>query len=173
VDDFNIGDCVAIYGVYNTCNYSYRGCNPFIDLNYFRIPGNVLMKTDQKLFVIEYFPAAQKDLQEVITYIAQENPNAALEILNEFDQIISKLSVSPLLGEIPKHVTIARLGYRFLSIKNYLVFYLIKDERIEIRRIVHGWKSWGKMEPYPAQGLLSHDFVIATIRDNIKIQHRK
>lgn len=41
-------------------------------------------------------------------------------------------------GAIPKDERLARLGYRMLVVGEYPAFYLIRRNRAEIRRILHG-----------------------------------
>jgi len=47
------------------------------------------------------------------------------------------------MGVVPKDDRLKRLGYRLLIIENYLVFYVIKFETIQIRRIIHGARQYG------------------------------
>ena len=54
-------------------------------------------------------------------------------------QKISELAHS---GTIPKNERLEKLGYRVLIIHQYLVFYVVKDFVIEIRRILHGRRRY-------------------------------
>ena len=44
-----------------------------------------------KEFQVNYLPIAKKDLEEIIEYVQIDNPGAALELLNQIDETISKL----------------------------------------------------------------------------------
>jgi toxin ParE1/3/4 len=46
------------------------------------------------------------------------------------------------MGVTPKDLRLKSLNYKMLVINNYLVFYVIKDGTIEIRRIVHGNRKY-------------------------------
>lgn len=59
-------------------------------------------------------------------------------MLNKIDDSIQKLSDFPEMRIMPKDKRLKKLGYRALIIDNYLVFYVITDVFIEIRRILHG-----------------------------------
>jgi toxin ParE1/3/4 len=95
-------------------------------------------------FRIEYLPIAEKDLTEILEYIQIDNPTAALDLLDEIDKTISKLSYFPYLGSVPKDHRLILLNYRMLIVANYLVFYVVLDEEevVEIRRILHGKRKY-------------------------------
>ena len=97
------------------------------------------MKTD---FTIQYLPIAQQDLEEILTYIEKDNIIAAASFIDEIDQKISQLTQFPHSGTIPKNERLEKLGYRVLIIQQYLVFYVVKDFVIEIRRILHGRRRY-------------------------------
>lgn len=95
-------------------------------------------------FRIEYLPIAEKDLTEVLKYIKIDNPTAVLNLLDEIDKAIYKLSYFPYMGSIPKDQRLILLNYRMLIVANYLVFYVVIDEKevVEIRRILHGKRKY-------------------------------
>ncbi|TFG20950.1 MAG: type II toxin-antitoxin system RelE/ParE family toxin [Promethearchaeota archaeon] len=95
-----------------------------------------------KEFIIEYLPIAQQDLEEIFIYIKKDNIDAAANLIDEIDQKISQLTQFPYLGTIPKDDRLEKLGYRLLIIKQYLVFYVVKESVIEIRRILHGRRQY-------------------------------
>ena len=91
---------------------------------------------------IHYLPVAQRDLQEILEYIRLDNPSAALDLLSRFDEAIAKLSVFPYMGSMPKDLRLKHLGYRTLVIGNYLVFYVLINDIVEIRRIIQGKRRY-------------------------------
>jgi len=58
------------------------------------------------------------------------------------DKVISKLDYFPYMGYIPKDQRLIQLNYRTLVVENYRVFYVVLDEIIEIRRILHGKRKY-------------------------------
>jgi len=94
-------------------------------------------------YTIRYLSTAQKDLDEIFDYILRDNPSAALSLLEKFDHSISQLAFNPELGVIPKDDRLKNLGYRMLIIEKYLVFYVVKPQTIQIRRIIHGARKYG------------------------------
>lgn len=95
-----------------------------------------------KKYHIEYLPIAQEDLTSIIEYIQIDDPLAAQSFLDEVDRTISKLDDFPHMGAIPKDMCLMNLNYRILIIGNYLVFYVVLGEIIEIRRILHGKRQY-------------------------------
>jgi len=82
-------------------------------------------------------------LEDIFDYIAKDRSTATVSLLDKLDQTISQLADHPELGVVPKDDRLKRRGYRMLIIENYLVFYVIKFETIQIRRIIHGARKYG------------------------------
>ncbi len=91
---------------------------------------------------IRYLSTAQKDLDEIFDYVLRDKPSAAALLLEKFDHSISQLSLNPELGVVPKDDRLKNLGYRMLIVEKYLVFYVIKRQSIQIRRIIHGARKY-------------------------------
>ena len=93
-------------------------------------------------YKIRYLKTAQKDLDDIFTYVAKDNPGAAASLLENFDQTIIRLAVNPELGRVPLDDRLKMMGYRMLIIQRYLVFYVVKKRTVQIRRIVHGARRY-------------------------------
>ena len=93
-------------------------------------------------YQVEYLPIAAKDLEEIFEYIQSDNPSTALNLLNEMDATISKLETFPFMGTIPKDPRLQYLNYRMLVIQSYLIFYVVLEDVVEIRRILHGKRKF-------------------------------
>ena len=91
---------------------------------------------------IRYLPTAEKDLEDIFDYILKDKPSAALSLLENFDHSISQLALNPELGVIPKDDRLKKLGYRMLIVGKYLVFYVVKTNTIQIRRVIHGARKY-------------------------------
>jgi len=91
---------------------------------------------------IEYLPIAESDLFEIFDYIFLDSPQSAVKMIDLFDERISILAEFPFSGREINDKLLRKLGYRFLAIENYLVFYVIKEKSVEIRRILHGSREF-------------------------------
>lgn len=87
---------------------------------------------------IGYLPIAVQDLDDIFDYICQDDPVAASDLLDRLDTTIGELASYPRLGTVPADLRLQQLGYRVLIVDNYLVFYVIVGDNVEIRRIIHG-----------------------------------
>ncbi len=79
-------------------------------------------------------PALQ-DLQEIIDYFAQTNVETGDKFINKFDAWCQKLRSFPAIGKRYDGVS---PGLRGVLIDEYIMFYRVTDDLVEIVRIVHG-----------------------------------
>ena len=93
-------------------------------------------------FEIRYLLTAEKDLEGIFDYILKDNAAAASDLLEKFDHTIAHLSNQPYMGVVPNDNRLRRMGYRMLVIGNYLVFYVVKGQTVQIRRIIHGARRY-------------------------------
>jgi toxin ParE1/3/4 len=93
-------------------------------------------------YKIRYLFTAENDLDDIFDYIMKDNPSAAVSLLEKFDHSISQLAVNPEIGVVPKDDRLKQLGYRMLIVGKYLVFYVVKANTVQIRRIIHGVRQY-------------------------------
>jgi len=98
------------------------------------------MPTDK--FEIQFLTIAEEDFTEIVSYIALDNPDAADNIANLIEQNLILLSENPRLGRVPRDSDIRNLGYRYLIVNNYLIFYVIEDKTILVHRILHSARNY-------------------------------
>jgi plasmid stabilization system protein ParE len=84
-------------------------------------------------------PIASQDIDEIVSYIAQENPIAALNLLDVLYEAMDTLAVNPKLGHKREDLTDKLV--RFWPFKwHYLIIY--KDcSPIEIVRVLSGHRD--------------------------------
>ena len=92
-------------------------------------------------YELRYLPAAEADLIEIFDFIAQDNPSRALSYLKKLDKRVSTLERHPLLGRIPRHPKLREYGYRVLIVESYLIFYIVREQTVEIHRVFHGSRN--------------------------------
>ena len=78
---------------------------------------------------------ADEDLIDIWVYIAQDNPNAADHLLDEFESKFALLAGQPRLGAARSDIA---PGLRHFPAGNYLILYRETDDGIEVVRVVHG-----------------------------------
>lgn len=82
---------------------------------------------------VNWTKRAASNLDAILTYIAQDNPLAATKFLSELLQKIDRLQSFPLLGR-PGVVPLTR---ELVIHDNYIAYYRVKQQRVEILRVLH------------------------------------
>ncbi len=95
-----------------------------------------------KKYQIRLLKIAEDDFKEIITYIAADNPKAAQSLANKIESNLELLSANPQLGRVPRDNDIKEMGYRYLIVHNYIIFYTIEKKTIYIHRILHGARNY-------------------------------
>ena len=93
---------------------------------------------------IEYSKESKQDLigiKQYIKYNLQE-PETAQKLISKIRDEIKKLKNNPKIYAIIDDELIKKLEIRKLIVDNYIVFYRIKNNNIEIIRIMYGRRNW-------------------------------
>ena len=98
------------------------------------------MPTDK--YQVRLLGIAEEDFTEIISFIAADNPTAADAVANKIEKNLELLSGNPNLGRIPREEEIRSLGYRYLIVQNYLIFYTIEERTIFVHRNLHGARNY-------------------------------
>jgi len=88
------------------------------------------------------FPSAKQDLQNIIDYVNELSPDAAINLYDEIVKKIGTLSQMPHRCPLIKNPLLRAKGYRVLVVNNYLVFFIARKETVEIRRILYGRRKY-------------------------------
>lgn len=81
---------------------------------------------------------AEKDIAEIITYIATDNLDAALDLVDRFTEVFVMLSANPDMGERFEH---SRQDLRRFTVGNYVVVYQSIPDGLLVVRVIHGARS--------------------------------
>ncbi|MBL0941150.1 MAG: type II toxin-antitoxin system RelE/ParE family toxin [Alphaproteobacteria bacterium] len=91
---------------------------------------------------IRWLEEAVIDLQKLHTYIQRDNSQAANNIAKRLYEAVEVLGQYPGMGR-PGRVPYTR--ELILSGSPYIIPYRVKDERIEILRVLHTSMSWSEV----------------------------
>lgn len=84
----------------------------------------------------------EDDLDDILTYISQSlhNPSAQKVLLEKVNEVIINIEKFPFIYPIYHNEIIAQKGYRYATVKNYLIFYTVNDDTdvITISRFLYG-----------------------------------
>jgi toxin ParE1/3/4 len=78
---------------------------------------------------------AQDDLLEIWSFIAQDNPKAADNLLAAFADQFDRLLKFPEIGRDRSEL---KIHLRSVPVKNYIIFYQLTEKYVEILRVSHG-----------------------------------
>ncbi|MBD2288431.1 type II toxin-antitoxin system RelE/ParE family toxin [Microcystis wesenbergii FACHB-1317] len=78
---------------------------------------------------------AIRDMEQILDYLANTNINAGEKFLEEFSKKCRYLSQFPLMGRSYREI---RPYLRGLPMKNYIIFYRLTEQGLEIMRVVKG-----------------------------------
>ena len=92
------------------------------------------------MYKVVYLPLAEEDVLAAVEYIAGklDNPQAAESLLNELDKIAEQLALFPYSSELYYTDRPIRDELRKVPVKGYVLYYTVKDDTVEIRRLIHG-----------------------------------
>ena len=79
-----------------------------------------------------------KPVKEIVDYISDDNPQAAVALMDEIDEKVVRLLQNP---AIHRQGRVA--GTRELVVRpNYIVVYMCSDENIVIIQVLHAAQQW-------------------------------
>jgi len=93
---------------------------------------------------IEYSKESKEDLVGIKQYIKYnlQEPDTAQKLISKIKNEINKLEHNPKIYSIIDDDIIKKLEIRKLIVDNYIVFYRIKNDNIQIVRVMYGRRNW-------------------------------
>jgi|SRR5437660_3618068 len=78
---------------------------------------------------------SEQDVYEIGVFIARDNPDAAIRLIDRFDETLKMLGQNPLAGRDREELA---PRVRSFPVGNYLLFYRPARDGIELIRVLHG-----------------------------------
>ena len=96
---------------------------------------------------IQYSKESKQDLIEIKKYIKEilQEPETSHKLITRIRKEIETLKANPEIYAIIDEDMIRNLEIRKLIIDNYIVFYRIKKDKIQIVRVMYGRRDWVKL----------------------------
>ncbi|MBQ9536077.1 MAG: type II toxin-antitoxin system RelE/ParE family toxin [Clostridia bacterium] len=96
---------------------------------------------------IVYLPLAMSDISDAAEYIAfvLESPQAAEALLAELDKAVQMIAQFPYAHELYRTSRPMLDEIRKMPVKGYVLYYAVFDDRVEIRRFLHGRRERGSI----------------------------
>lgn len=101
------------------------------------------MSDSRGRFKLRYLPVFWEDLEAAISYIAVslKAPQAAEDLLNEVEAKILRQLAHPTIAPIYKTTRDRPLPYYWIGVGNYMVFYVVFDDVMEVRRFLYAQRD--------------------------------
>ncbi|OBY78605.1 plasmid stabilization protein [Paenibacillus sp. KS1] len=98
-------------------------------------------------YKLRYLRRAQLDLIEIVQYISEElvAPEAASKLVDKIDKAILTLEQFPFAGHVYYSNPKLNDEHRMLIVDQYLIFYVILNDIVEIRRVIYGKRDYKKL----------------------------
>lgn len=93
-------------------------------------------------YTLRFLSVAESDLGDVLAYLSADNPKASRDMLSKFEECFELLADNPMIGRAPREQSLNKLGYRYWTIGNHLIFYVIHEKTVVIHRVIHGARSY-------------------------------
>lgn len=101
----------------------------------------------EKRYTLRYIALAQSDLIEIVNYISEQlnAPDAAMNLVDKFEKATSVLEQFPFSGQPYRSNGKLKDEYRTIAVENYLIFYVVLDSIVEIRRVIYNKRDFKKL----------------------------
>lgn len=93
-------------------------------------------------YEIHILPTARNDMEEIVDYLNTLSPEVAFRYYDFIVEKVFSLSHNPLRCPLSRDKRLRADGYRVLIIKDYLVFYLVVKNTVQIHRILYGKRQY-------------------------------
>ena len=101
----------------------------------------------EKKYKIKYLPLFYNDLDKIIDYIMYKlnNAIASNNFVNELENEINKRAYNPEAYEEYISTRKRQNTYYTIYVKNYTIFYTVKDNTMEVRKILYSRRNFDKL----------------------------
>lgn len=93
--------------------------------------------------------SAQRDIDSISAYLDYQlkSPQAAEDFLSDVEAGCRRVTEMPKAYPLYNDMKLAIQGYRKIVIKNYLIFYRIKEEEkaIYVTRVIYGGRDYSEL----------------------------
>ena len=96
------------------------------------------------MYFVNITDIAEKDILSTAKYIsdALKAPKAANNLLDEIEKHEEELEKNPYIYPLVSDEYLAEKGIKFILIKNYMLFYIINDDVVNVIRFLYGRRDW-------------------------------
>jgi len=99
------------------------------------------------MYKLKFSNYLYEDIESSFNYIKYvlQNPSAAQRLKIEIATTYKKIKQNPFICPAIPIEHLAAKGYRFTMVKNYMLFFKVKEKHINIDRFLYGPRDWIKI----------------------------
>ena len=93
-------------------------------------------------YKVRIYPTAKQDMREIVQYLNTLSQESALA---NYDLLVEKIAgLAPMPERCPQlnDLALRAKGYRYLLVKNYLVFFVVAGDTVQIRRVLYARRDY-------------------------------
>jgi addiction module RelE/StbE family toxin len=98
------------------------------------------------MYTLRFSKLYDSDIDESYNYIKDtlEAPMAAKNLIKEILEKLQKIKENPHRRPLVQDSYLASLGYRIIHVKNYMIFYIVDDDKKQIKvvRFLYNKRNW-------------------------------
>lgn len=100
------------------------------------------------MYRVVYLTLAEADILDAVDYIADKlaNPVAAEALLDELDRMAEQLARSPYSFQLYRTERPMRDEIRMAPVKGFVLYYTVRENTVEVRRLLHGRRDRSRPE---------------------------
>ena len=98
---------------------------------------------ERKHYKLRYLPLFVADMEEIVDYIALQNPDAAYRFLERVETAVRKRLEYPVSFEPYIGAGVRKDPYYRIYVGNYTIYYVVIEDVMEVRRILHEKRNAG------------------------------
>ncbi len=89
------------------------------------------------VFTVCWAPAAERDLREIILFIADNNPDNARRVLERLQELAGDLSLFPERGRIVPELRCQNIySYREIVVSPWRMIYRLAENRVDVLAVI-------------------------------------
>ena len=102
-----------------------------------------------KQYRLQYLPLFWDDLERAVFYVRDvlKNPAAAKRLLDRTEAAILEHAKAPTMGQVYRTTRTRPQPYYCFAVGNYMVFCVVFEDVMEVRRFIYGARDLTKMLP--------------------------
>ena len=90
-------------------------------------------------------PSAQKDLFEIKSYFRNVLKTVSNTVFEKFLEQVKTLKENPFIYKVHQDSLLKLIGYRVIPIDNYLMFYIVKGNTVQIHRVLYAKRNYQQL----------------------------